>query len=205
MTPTLVFLVVTFLSLMHTALAQTFQNTPGLAVGSPTNGQTVSQDQSLPLSAQLTARRVIGSYSVSIAKADGSGNITLAQKTGVSILRILDTWKVATSQLDLGDYVVQFTVTANSTVITPPFVVSSGGASSVPTSVVTTTTALPTGTPRLPAPGVPSVYYWRSAIKIVEPSKGSDAMGLVHGQSVMALFKKTLLALGVVALGCFTL
>ncbi|KAF9293804.1 hypothetical protein BGZ74_011537 [Mortierella antarctica] len=203
---TWVLLVVTFLSLMHAALAQVFQNTPGLAVGSPTNGQTVAQDQSLPLSAQLTARRVIGSYSVSIAKADGSGNTTLAQKTGVSTLRIVDVWEVASSHLDLGDYVVQFTVTANTSIVIPPPVVApSGGASSMPTRVVTTTTALATGTPRPPVPGVPTVYYWRGAIKIVGPGKGSDAMGLMHGQSVTALFKKTLLAFGVVALGYSTL
>lgn len=112
---------------------------------------------------------------------------------------------MASSHLDLGDYVVQFTVTANTSVVIPlPFVISSD-ASSTSTHVVSTTTALPTGTARPPAPGVPTVYYWRGMVKIAGPGKGSDAMGLVHGQSVTAVFKKTLLALAVVALGCFTL
>lgn len=53
-------LLVTLFSLVHTALAQTFQNTPGLAVISPTNGQTITEDQNLLLSAQFAARRIIG-------------------------------------------------------------------------------------------------------------------------------------------------
>lgn len=147
-----------------------------------------------------------GSYSVSIAKADGSGNMTLAQKS-VNVLWITDNWDVASSHLDLGDYVVQFMVTANTpSAIPPPFVVSSGGAPStslpVTTTTTTTTAVLPTGYPPI---GVPTVYYWRGTIKIVGPQgKGSDAVGLVHGQSAM-LLKRSLLVLGVVALGCVTL
>ncbi|KAG0023189.1 hypothetical protein BGZ82_010807 [Podila clonocystis] len=204
MKSTLFFFVATLLSLVHTALAQDFQNTPGLIVTSPTNGQTIAQDQNLPLAAQFAARRVIGTYSVSIAKADNSGNMTVAQKTGTGSWLILDTWEVASSHLDQGDYVVQFTVTANTSIaVPPPFVVSSGSAST-PTLTLTTT-ALATGIPRPPVSGMPTVYYWRGTIKIVGLGKGSGAMGLVHGHSVVAWFKKTLLALGVVALGCFTL
>lgn len=146
-----------------------------------------------------------GSYSVSIAKADGSGNMTLAQKT-VSAMWISDTWDVVSSHLDLGDYVVQFTVTASTTsAIPPPPVVSSGGPStSIHVATTTTTTAvLPTGT--YSPISVPTVYYWRGTIKIVGPqSKGSDAVGLVHSQGAM-LLKRFFFALGVVAFGCATL
>ncbi|KAF8950961.1 hypothetical protein CPC16_009643 [Podila verticillata] len=204
MKATLILVIVTLFNLVHTVLGQAFQNTPGLTVNSPKDGQTVAQDQSLPLAAQFTARRLISSFSVSIAKADGSGNITLAQKS-VNTLWVTDNWDVASSHLDLGDYVVQFVVTANRTsAIPPPVVVSSGGApfTSINVTSTTTTAVLPTGHPSV---GVPTVYYWRGTIKIVGPQgKGSDAVGLVHGQSAM-LFKRTLLVLGVVALGCVTL
>lgn len=149
----------------------------------------------------------VGSYSVSIAKADGSGNMTLAQKS-VNAMWITNNWDVASSHLDLGDYVVQFTVTASTTsAIPPPFVVSSGSASSTSIHVATTTTTttmavLPTGHPPI---GVPAVYYWRGTIKIVGPQgKSSYAVGLVHGQRAM-LLKRTFLVLGVVALGCVAL
>lgn len=56
----LVLLVVTLFSLVHTVQGQAFQNTPGLTVSSPKDGQTVAQDQPLPLAAQFAARRLIG-------------------------------------------------------------------------------------------------------------------------------------------------
>ncbi|KAF9420390.1 hypothetical protein BGZ94_009125 [Podila epigama] len=203
-------MLIAILGLVQSALAQKFQNTPGVVGFVPADGQSIAQNEKTTLQAQYTNRRVIGKQAndmvpelekwfLKLEESDGSGNVTLAEKKSANVIRVMEPWDVASSKLDVGDYEVLFVLTPNTSLAFPP---------GVATRANTTTSSQPAATPPVaPIPpqtgGLPLVSYWRGSFKIVAPvdNKGNAAQGLVHGQSlgIRSIVVKMLIALGAVA------
>ncbi|KAG0349453.1 hypothetical protein BG004_005804 [Podila humilis] len=187
----------TWLCLVPAVFAQ--NSSTGITVFNPNNGQSVPQNENTVLSMQTNSRRIIGSYVVTVAKPDGSGNITIAEKNEIAQLRVFHNWDVAASQLALGEYHIQWVVSVNTTVVIPSSASSSAGGGETATTATATRPVTPvqTGVP------APLEFYWRGTIQIVEPQSKSAASGLMHGQaSASMVLVKALVALGVVAVAC---
>ncbi|KAG0057040.1 hypothetical protein BGZ83_002278 [Gryganskiella cystojenkinii] len=156
-------------AVVPTPTVPAFVNTPGLRVYSPYDGMQVTQGAYLSISASLTSGQPIGSITITVAKADGSSNVTIVSVASANTLSLIESWNVQTT---VGNYLMNMIVTPNTTV-------------AAPVTSLSAVVPAPTSAPGTGAGGA-SIYYWQGRITVKALTAPPPTYGDTNGAAVIA-------------------
>ncbi|KAF9585184.1 hypothetical protein BGW38_003528 [Lunasporangiospora selenospora] len=150
---------------------------------------TVRTNSSLSISASLQNGANIGTALITVAKADGSANETIADIKGNATPRVTQSWSISALQYPEGKYIVQLIVTPAGATAPAP---SNGTAQTTQVAPPSATGGSATG---------PSIYYWRGTVKVTSPDKPDGTKTAAASSHVIgSALSKAAVAMGALVL-----